>query len=98
MGIKEWTGLEWNIIQRKAENREEWRKLVVKSPVRLWDKIRIGQWDSAVLGNFSGLLPYQLIMHKAPIANSFTNCWVFVMKPLWVSVGVEFNSKVPPSY
>ena len=31
--IKEWTGLEWNIIRRKAENREEWRKLVVKSTV-----------------------------------------------------------------
>ena len=31
--IKEWTGLEWKIILRKAENREEWRKLVVKSTV-----------------------------------------------------------------
>ena len=31
--IKEWTGLEWNIILRKAENLEEWRKLVVKSTV-----------------------------------------------------------------
>ena len=31
--IKEWTGLEWNIILRKTENREEWRKLVVKSTV-----------------------------------------------------------------
>ena len=31
--IKEWTGLEWNTILRKAENREEWRKLVVKSTV-----------------------------------------------------------------
>ena len=31
--IKRWTGLEWNIILRKAENREEWRKLVVKSTV-----------------------------------------------------------------
>ena len=31
--ISEWTGLEWNIILRKAENREEWRKLVVKSTV-----------------------------------------------------------------
>ena len=31
--IKEWTGLEWNIILRKAENSEEWRKLVVKSTV-----------------------------------------------------------------
>ena len=31
--IKEWIGLEWNIILRKAENREEWRKLVVKSAV-----------------------------------------------------------------
>ena len=42
--IKEWTGLEWNIILRKAENCEEWRKLVVKSTVvprrsaRLWDR------------------------------------------------------------
>ena len=31
--IKEWTGLEWNIQLRKAENHEEWRKLVVKSTV-----------------------------------------------------------------
>ena len=31
--IKEWTGLEWNMLLRKAENREEWRKLVVKSTV-----------------------------------------------------------------
>ena len=31
MTISEWTGLEWNIILRKSENREEWRKLVVKS-------------------------------------------------------------------
>ena len=29
--IKEWTGLGWNSILRKTENREEWRKLVVKS-------------------------------------------------------------------
>ena len=31
--MKELTGLEWNILLRKAENREEWRKLVVKSTV-----------------------------------------------------------------
>ena len=31
--IKEWTGHEWNIILQKAENRKEWRKLVVKSTV-----------------------------------------------------------------
>ena len=31
--IKEWTDLEWNIILRKAANREEWRKLGVKSTV-----------------------------------------------------------------
>ena len=31
--IKEWTGVDWNIILCKAENREEWRKLVVKPPV-----------------------------------------------------------------
>ena len=31
--IKEWTGLEWNILLRKTENGEEWKKLVVKSTV-----------------------------------------------------------------
>ena len=31
--IREWTGPKWNIIQRKAENCEERRLLVVKSPV-----------------------------------------------------------------
>ena len=31
--IKEWAGLEWNIMLRKAENREEWRKLVAKTTV-----------------------------------------------------------------
>ena len=45
--IKEWTGLEWNSILREAENREEWRKLVVNlqwcpngQPVYGIDKIR----------------------------------------------------------
>ena len=42
--IKEWTGLEWNIIPWKAVNRDAWRKLVVKSTevpqrsLRLWDR------------------------------------------------------------
>ena len=42
--MKEWTGLEWNVQLRKAENREEWRKLIVKStvvpqrPTRLRDR------------------------------------------------------------
>ena len=56
VNIKEWTGLEWNIILREAENREEWRKLVVKSTVvpqrsaRLQDRRRCwvilcGGWD-----------------------------------------------------
>ena len=31
--IKEWIGLEWKTLLRKAENREEWRKLVEKSTV-----------------------------------------------------------------
>ena len=31
--IKEWTGLEWNILLWKAKNSKEWRKLVVKSAV-----------------------------------------------------------------
>ena len=31
--IREWTGLEWNKLLWKAENREEWRKLAVKSTV-----------------------------------------------------------------
>ena len=48
--IKEWTGLEWNIILQKAENREEWRKLVVNSTVvpqrsaRLWDRWEM-RWE-----------------------------------------------------
>ena len=29
--IKDWTSLEWDTILRKAESREKWRKLVVKS-------------------------------------------------------------------
>ena len=37
--IKEWTGLQWNIALQKAENREEWRKLVVKSTV-------VPQWSA----------------------------------------------------
>ena len=28
--IKKWTGLEWNIILRKAENREEWEEARIK--------------------------------------------------------------------
>ena len=32
-GDEKETGLEWNTILRKAENHEEWRKLVVKSTV-----------------------------------------------------------------
>ena len=31
--IKEWTGLDFAKSQRAVENREKWRKLVVKSPV-----------------------------------------------------------------
>ena len=29
--IREWTGLEFGKFQRAVENREKWRKLVVKS-------------------------------------------------------------------
>ena len=39
--IKEWTGLEWNILLQKAENREEWRKLAVKSTVVLQRSARL---------------------------------------------------------
>ena len=31
--IKEWTGLEFAKCQRAVENREKWRRLVVKSSV-----------------------------------------------------------------
>ena len=31
--IREWTGLEFAKSQRPVENRDKWRKLVVKSPV-----------------------------------------------------------------
>ena len=40
--IKEWTGLEWNILLRKAENLEEWSKLVVKSTVVPQRSARLG--------------------------------------------------------
>ena len=42
--IREWTGLEFAKSQRAVENREKWRKLVVKSsmvpqrPLRLRDR------------------------------------------------------------
>ena len=39
--IKECTGLEWNILLRKAENREEWRKLVVKCTVEPQQSARL---------------------------------------------------------
>ena len=48
--IKEWTSLEWNIILQTAENREEWRRLVVKSTVvpqrsaRLRDRPYNNRW------------------------------------------------------
>ena len=46
--IKEWTGLEWNVILRKAENREEWRKLVVKSTVVPQRSARLrDRWDES---------------------------------------------------
>ena len=31
--IREWTGLEFSKSQRAVENREKWRKLIVKSSV-----------------------------------------------------------------
>ena len=33
--IREWTGLEFAKSQRAVENREKWRKLVVKSSVAM---------------------------------------------------------------
>ena len=42
--IREWTGLEFGKSQRAVENREKWRRLVVKSsavpkrPLRLRDR------------------------------------------------------------
>ena len=48
--IREWTGLEFAKSQRAVENREKWRKLIVKSsvvpqrPSRLRDKWRWRWW------------------------------------------------------
>ena len=50
--VKEWTGLKWNIMLRKAENRQKWRKLAVKSTVvpqrsaRLRDRKVDNSYDS----------------------------------------------------
>ena len=43
----EWTVLEWNSILQKAENHEEWRKLVVKSRVvtQRSARLRDRRWD-----------------------------------------------------
>ena len=38
--IREWTGHEWSIIQREAENREEWRKLAPQRSARPRDRWR----------------------------------------------------------
>ena len=44
--VKEWTGLEWNITLRKAESREEWRMLVVKSTMVPQRSARLrDRWD-----------------------------------------------------
>ena len=54
--IKEWTGLEWNIMLRKAKNREEWRKLVVKSTVVPQRSTRngIGGWRHCLICSSGG--------------------------------------------
>ena len=39
--IRKWTGLEFAKSQRAAENREKWRKLVVKSSVVLHRPLRL---------------------------------------------------------
>ena len=40
--IREWTGLELAKSQRAVENREKWRKLVVKSSVVPQQPLRLG--------------------------------------------------------
>ena len=53
--IREWTGLEVAKSRRAVENREKWRKLVVKSfvvpqrPPRLRERSRCAQWDVKVV-------------------------------------------------
>ena len=45
--IREWTGLEFAKPQRAVENREKWRKLVVKSSVMPQEPSRLrdrGRW------------------------------------------------------
>ena len=39
--IKEWTGLEFVKSRRAVENREKWRKLVVRSSVALQRPLRL---------------------------------------------------------
>ena len=47
--FKELTGLEWNTILPKAENREEWRELVVKSTVVPKRSVRLrDRWDESM--------------------------------------------------
>ena len=56
--VKEWTGLEWNSILRKAENREEWRKLVVESTVVPQRSARLRDRRLLLLARISVDLPW----------------------------------------
>ena len=55
--IREWTGLELNSILRKAENREEWRKLVVKPTVvpQRSARLRIGECEDDPVTDGDGM-------------------------------------------
>ena len=66
--IREWTGLEFAKSQRAVENREKWRKLVVKSsvvpqrPPRLKDRWRWRlHWDHALMQNLCCCRVYHLM-------------------------------------
>ena len=43
--IREWTGLEFAKFQKAVENREKWRKLVVKSSVGPQRPLRLRDLD-----------------------------------------------------
>ena len=63
--IKEWTGLEWNILLRKAENCKEWRKLVVKSTVVAQRSARLQDRSDKIR---SALLVHgQFVNHMCPL-------------------------------
>ena len=64
--IREWTGLEFAKPHRAVENREKWRKLIVKSPV-------LPQRPSRLTDRWRWRLPRHGFLNMAPTISNMTS-------------------------